>query len=491
MGLALDLGGGGEQAKPWLDLAVRTLPGEAWPYVMRGLCLRRSGELEEARRDLDQALGLEPDPQVLALRAGIFSDLGYVLEAISDLDEAIRLGGQRPDLLARRAQFHLQRRNYPQARSDLDRAISLSPGDSGLLAKRAELFVLTNSLARAQEDLEQALRLSPADEALLLARLRLFLQRGRHAAAASEIRRLMKASPGAASQALFYRGCLAMKTGRPGLGAADFLSLARSGSDGLALKARLYWLASRSVDPRFRRRHGMKDPSQKSAKLYLCGLGIFPPYTASLEVLHALSLCEVLFNNVAGEEVRELLSEFCGDVRPASYQAWQDEPRWADRIFRELRKGLSVGFVTRGHPLVFGGLAVELLRRCRAQGVPHETFGAVSSIDHLLAAMGKGLGDDFKGIQAFDRPAIEEARALNTREPLLVCFYSGLEGPRVEGFSRSLARFYPLDHECRMFGPKYDTPPAALRLGELARLYPEIHASLMLYVPPLRNRDED
>ena len=39
-------------------------------------------------------------------------------------------------------------------------------------------------------------------------------------------------------------------------------------------------------------------------------LGIFPPYTASLEVLHAISRCDVIFNNVAGPEVRDLLAEF-------------------------------------------------------------------------------------------------------------------------------------------------------------------------------------
>ncbi|PIR15117.1 MAG: hypothetical protein COV48_16140, partial [Elusimicrobia bacterium CG11_big_fil_rev_8_21_14_0_20_64_6] len=161
-------------------------------------------------------------------------------------------------------------------------------------------------------------------------------------------------------------------------------------------------------------------------------------------------------------------------------------PKWADRIFAELDKGRTVGFITRGHPLVFGGLAVELVRRCTAQNIDHQTFGAVSSIDHLLAFTGKGLGDDFGGIQAVDRPAIERANTMNTSLPLLACFYAGMETKaEVNGFQKSLERFYPADHLCWMFGPKYDATPAVVSVGALAKDYPKVHSSLMLYVPPL------
>jgi hypothetical protein len=35
-----------------------------------------------------------------------------------------------------------------------------------------------------------------------------------------------------------------------------------------------------------------------------------------------------------------------------------------------------------------------------------------------------------------------------------------------------------------MWGPKYDSEPAELTLGRLEELYPSIHPSLMLYLPP-------
>jgi precorrin-3B methylase len=154
-------------------------------------------------------------------------------------------------------------------------------------------------------------------------------------------------------------------------------------------------------------------------------------------------------------------------------------------MFKEIEKGKKVAFITRGHPLVFGALARELVKRCKAKEIAHETFGAVSSIDHILAAMGRGLGEDFAGVQAFDRPAIESAKALHTGQPLLACFYDGLKGAAVGRFSKTLERFYPGSHDCRMFGPKYDTAPEPVRISELEKKFPKIHPSLILYVPAL------
>ncbi len=499
------------QALEDLDLAAALKPGDAFAvqkraetvrelgagaepkaaaaaHVERAMSARESGRLEEARREADAAVLLDDGEKSLEARAQILSDMGYVAEALSDMDQALRAAGPRAGLYARRAQFHLQRRNYPEAQSDLDRGVKLAEGNPWLLAKRAELFILTDRPALAQRDLDRAVSLAPEEETLRLARLRLLVQRGRRAPAAAEIRKLIsKGSARGRLEAVFSRGCLDFKARRQGCGEADFRRLMKElpEEDHLSMRARLYWVASRAVDPSFRKRHSMKNAKQKPPMLYLCGLGIFPPYTASLEVLHAISRCDVVFNNVAGAEVRDLLAEFCSDIRPASYQAWQDEPKWANSMFKELDKGRTVGFVTRGHPLIFGGLAVELIRRCKETGMPHETFGAVSSIDHLLAYTGKGLGDDFGGIQAIDRPAVEAAKHLNTSLPLLACFYSGLTGPAIKAFRRSLERFYPAGHGCWMFGPKYDSPPAVLRLGDLEKRFPDIHSSLMLYVPPL------
>jgi len=421
-------------------------------------------------------------------RAQALSDAGSVVEAIEEID---RLIGLAPSvfLRLRKTAFLLQRRNYVEAARELDAAAAMEPGDPRISTARAELYVMTDRLPEARAEYERALEREPSDETMRLARLRILIQQGSGETAAAEIAALAAdGSPRARLEAVLYGGLLALKL-RDHRGAREaFTAMMKElpQDDPVSMRARFYWAASLAVDPEFRRRHGMDATSRKPSKLYLCGLGIFPPYTASLEVIHALSLCDVIFNNVAGPETRELLAEFCSDIRPASYQAWQDEPKWADRIFSELDKGKTVGFITRGHPLVFGGLAVELVRRCAAQSVDHRTFGAVSSIDHLLAFTGKGLGDDFGGIQVMDRPPLLRARTMNTHIPLLACFYSGMETKAVVSeFQKSLLRFYPADHLCWMFGPKYDSTPAVVAVGALAKDFPTAHASLMLYVPPL------
>lgn len=419
-------------------------------------------------------------------RAQALSDQGSVVEAIEEIDRLIAQAPTAP-LRLRKARFLLQRRNYEEVERELAAADALAPGDLAVATARAELFVMTDRLPEAQAEFEKALASAPSDETLRLGRLRVLIQRGLSDLAAAEIKSLSGGSPRARLEGRLARALLDLKLRDHRAAEKGFRSLMKElpEADPVSMRARFYWAASRAVDPEFRRRHGMNE-NRKPPQLYLCGLGIFPPYTTSLEVIHALSRCDVIFNNVAGPEVRELLAEFCSDIRPASYQAWQDEPKWADRIFVELDKGRTVGFITRGHPLVFGGLAVELVRRCGERKIDHRTFGAVSSIDHLLAFTGKGLGDDFGGIQAVDRPAIERAKSMNTALPLLACFYSGMETKaEVAGFQKSLERFYPPEHLCWMFGPKYDMDPAVVAVGALAKDYPKVHSSLMLYVPPV------
>jgi len=449
---------------------------------------RERGDLDGARRLLDAAVAEDASPANLLARAAVLSDLGFVLEAIADASRAVEALPRDPGPRLARAQFHLQRRNYPEAQSDLDAAAALDPRSPVPRLKRAELFTLTDRVEEAERELESSAAAFPDDEGVLLSLLGVRVVAGRKEKARALIAALSRSgSPRARLEARFARGCLAFRFRAAGLGAADFQALIKAlpEDDPLAMRARFYWTASRPLDPAFRRRTGMKR-SNKSPRLYLCGLGMFPPYNASLDVLMAIGRSDVAFNNVAGPEVRALLAEFCPDVRPASYQAWQDEPKWANKIFAEIEKGRSVAFVTRGHPLVFGGLAVELIRRCRAQGIAHECLASVSSIDHFLAVTGNGLGDNFGGISVFDFPAFEKASEHNRKVPLLLCFYAGVKDRAgVARVRASLERFYPGALACWMFGPKYDTAPATVRIDELDSAYGAFHSSLMLYVPPL------
>lgn len=229
----------------------------------------------------------------------------------------------------------------------------------------------------------------------------------------------------------------------------------------------------------------------KPAKLFLCGLGIFPPYTASLDVLHGLSRCDVLFNNVAGPEVRQLLSEFCADIRPASYQAWQDEPKWADKIFAELDKGRKVGFVTRGHPLVCGGLACSLMEESGRRDVDFAVYGAVSSMDTLAIETADGAAGFSWGHQVLDYSSVfSDEFTLDTRLPAVIYFNAtalALSRREHARFCEAMERLYSASQLCYFYGRSFHVKPDLMRLSELRGRHGKIDPSFTLLMPPVKS----
>jgi hypothetical protein len=148
--------------------------------------------------------------------------------------------------------------------------------------------------------------------------------------------------------------------------------------------------------------------------------------------------------------------------------------------------GKIVGFVTRGHPLVFGGLAKNLLTAAAGMGAATECFGALSCAEVLLTSTATTQAKDFGGVQLYDYDALTKATALDKTHPLItLSYFETLTGEAFERFQKTLERFFPPEHPCLVFGPKYEAPPAAFPLGRLARSLPELHSGLTLYLPEL------
>lgn len=409
--------------------------------------------------------------------ADSLSRRGLMTEALGELDRAVKRAGREPRLLAYRSELRFQTRAYLAALRDIGRAIKLSPRDPSLYRQRSELLAQVNRGPEARRDLDRAVALDPSDEGLRLARLRLLIQGGEDRRARREIAVL--AARGSL-EALACRAYMSLRAGDCAAAVVDYSRVAAAAppGDSLGLRARFYRLVARARRAASGRERG--------PRLYLCGLGLFPPYTPSLQVLTALARCEALVNNVSGGETRELLAALGGKVTPATYDNQGDEKLWTARILGELRRGRSVAFVTRGHPLVFGGLGAMLLAEARAAAIPCETLASLSSIDALLASMSRLFGLDVDGVQAREDREIARRPRFDLARPQLVFFYGALSGGAVPRFASVLRRAYPKDHPCWMFGPKYDTSPAVFPLSELPRRFSEIHPSLILYVPALR-----
>lgn len=407
---------------------------------------------------------------------------GRMAEAFEEWDKALELRGPDASLYALRARARLQFRAYEKALEDADRALALAPKDASLHEERAEILAALGRLGEARKALEAARRLAPDDPGLRVAELRALLADNKPALAAKRARELALTRGPARADGAYYEGCARLKAGQAEAAARCF-EKAFAGlddSDPRAMRARFYWSIARVKEAARR-----APPARKTAvpRLYICGLGLFAPYTATLEVVHALGRCDVLVNNVGGPETRDFLTLFCPRVIAADYSDQGDAPVWIDRIFEELGQGRSVAFVTRGHPMMFGDLGSRLARRAAERGVPCESFAAVSSIDALLARTGLAMGVDFQGVQAYERGAIELGARLEPRTPLLVYFYSPMTRPPAE-LQRSLRAYYPPDQRCWMFGPQYEGPVKETALKDLARAFPSIDASRILFLPP-------
>src|ERR1700676_4347808 len=70
-------------------------------------------------------------------------------------------------------------------------------------------------------------------------------------------------------------------------------------------------------------------------KVYLCGLGVYPPQTATVEVLRGISECDVAFNNLPGLGISEFLGLFCSNRRPVAFRYEQDAKLCADLVLSE------------------------------------------------------------------------------------------------------------------------------------------------------------
>lgn len=414
-------------------------------------------------------------------RADRLARSGLMARAVAELARGLRRKAS-PGLWAHKALLEFQRSRPEAALKDIDRALALDPGDSALKARRAEILASLNHPRAALRD--------AAPDSFV--RLRLLLSGRRHGMAGKLADRLMRrGGPAVAREALYYRGRLRLQEGRLSTARADLRRVmeGRKTEPTLALKARFYWTVANVADQEFSRRFPMdRVNSGGGPRLFLCGLGLFPPYTATVEVLHALGRCEVIYNNLSGAEIREFLAGFCPKIIPTRLDTRHDHARGVARMLADLKRGRRVGFVTRGHPLVFGLLGTLLVRACARLGLPCETFAAVSSIDVLLARTGQSLGQEISGVQVFDRSAVERARTMNTEHPLLVYFYDQLRTPQLRRFERSLLRFYPPGHGGLVFGPQYDGDPEGVRLGEFASRFPDFDSSRILYVPPLAGR---
>jgi precorrin-2 methylase len=234
-----------------------------------------------------------------------------------------------------------------------------------------------------------------------------------------------------------------------------------------------------------------KAAAAKKGQVYLCGLGVFPPQTATVEVLQAISECDVIFNNLPGIGLSEFLGLFCARRRPVAFRYEQDAVLCADLVMSEVAAGKTVGFVTFGHPLLFGPLSHNIIRVCREKGIALKAFGAVSSMDVALASGGMVFGYSYPGFQVFEMTSasgLAHIEKASNKLPIVVYFADGMGEDGLKSLLKALSARFPSSHRCILFGPTLKLEGAdkdGMTLKELGSIVHHKLSQGVLFVPPV------
>jgi tetratricopeptide (TPR) repeat protein len=199
LGLAL-LGGGTPEARVGiLTEALGRRPHFPAALLARAACLDALGRREDALRDLDRALEVNPDsyrgllmraklkgpspagledarravalrprdPEGWALRALLREAAGEVEGALADAVEALKQDPRRPDLWALTAGIRLKSRDVDGAFADATMAVELDPEIGPAWAARGRARLLQGDASGAVPELDRALVMRPDDPAVL------------------------------------------------------------------------------------------------------------------------------------------------------------------------------------------------------------------------------------------------------------------------------------------------------------------------------------
>lgn len=480
-------GGRAREALESLTTLVEQRPRQAWPYALRALARQALGDYDSAEKDLASALRLEAAAWIYRERSVVRERLGHIAGAIADMDAALELAGPQTELYMRRAHLRICNRHYHLAVPDYGRAIELNPRLVEAYVGRATVHMIRDHQALALADMRQAEKISGNDPAVSLERIRFEIRASPQSRLLEELDALAERESAWRAQAKFTAGCYWLKTKRYAQSAAAFEQAARlsAGTD-YALKIAYYLSVARALGERTAPLFPPGRP--RAPRLVIVGLGMRPPYTATADGLRAIESCDLVFNNLSEPEIGDLLNLLAPRALPTMFDVRGADARWTRSIFREIKPGRTVGFVTRGHPLVCGGLAGSLIRECGKQAVLYRVLGSVSSMDTLAVMDMPGELNGFWGRQALDYGTVFSPDfSIDTAVPTVIYFNSTvmtLSKRHYQKFCSILEKAYGAAHHCFFYGRNFNAPPDSIPLRSLRGHYGGLDPSFTLLIPP-------
>lgn len=183
----------------WEDAIAKADPGllgAARQYLNRGTAFLRRGRGEEALRDFDRALELEPRLVYARMnRGGLLHAMGQSAEGLAEIEAAIRQspGFEEPYISRAVILFSLGRQT--DAMSDLNLVLARNPSSVRALANRCGMHLLQSRLDAAVVDCSRALELAPRNYRARVNRGEALLSAGRFLEAAADFEAAARTAP--------------------------------------------------------------------------------------------------------------------------------------------------------------------------------------------------------------------------------------------------------------------------------------------------------
>ena len=184
-------------------------PGEPLYHYLRARLLALTGREEEAIKELDEAIRLDPsNPELHRMKARLL----YGPEAVAEIDVAIKLDPSNPEYRYERAKMMYSLGRLDEALSDLGEAVKLGPDGPKYRYARAKLLAHLNRYEEAASELGEAIRLMPDEPRYRYERAFVLYHLGRYGEALKEIDEAVRLDP----ERPLYRAARALLLGRLG-----------------------------------------------------------------------------------------------------------------------------------------------------------------------------------------------------------------------------------------------------------------------------------
>lgn len=252
-----------------------------------------------------------------------------------------------------------------------------------------------------------------------------------------------------------------------------------------------------------RRKPKRAKPKHSGADLWILGVGIRGIDQITLETLSVLKDCRIVLDLTHLEDELRKINPNTVDLDGVY---WVDSERedvyetLVETVLEEVGKGPGVALVSYGHPMVFDDVTLELVERCKKQGLDCRVLPGVSCLDTLCIDLGFDYGNGFQIFEAThlvytDVPMNPNLHALvfqlgefdNTR--------IAEEDPRprqvLQPFVDYLLRFYDPKHRATIVFSDDGSlsKPKLLKttVAKIASYHRSIFPGVSLYLPPLED----